>query len=146
MARFLKSLLTGGNTPVTEWINIDVSQTIEVGDLIQIDSTSRLGEVATAASTTLFGIAEKAITTGASVVAGVDRIPVTLLKGALIRIDTTDGDLAVAGMYTTLYDLGTKKTLKVDDTTNGMLQVFAYDNTANTADVVVAVSALAVSI
>lgn len=146
MARFIRSQITGGNTPCTEWVNIDVSQTIVVGDLIQIDATSRLGKVAVAASTSLYGIAEKAITTGGSVTAA-DKIPVTLLKGAVIRMDYTTGtktSLVDTDKYSTKFDLASKTNMSLDDTTGGMCQVLGYDNTAKTADVVIAEANLAI--
>lgn len=140
MAKYIKSI-AGRNEPVTVSLLIAASQTIEEGDLLQI--TSGKGELAVAASATLFGIAQEAITTTASV-DDTDRIAVVLLDGAVIRIDTTGGDIADANLNgTTSYDLSDEKTLNVADVTGGMLKPLAYDNTNNTADVVVARANLA---
>lgn len=141
MAQFIKSLFKSENRPATLWINIAASQTIKQGDLIQINATSHLGEAAVSASATIAGIADADITTGASPVAGVDQIPVTLVRGEVVRIayiGTTKPTLAPADLYTTKFDLSDKKTLNLDDTTDGMCQVIAYDNTKKTADVVIA--------
>lgn len=123
------------------WLAIDVSQTINVGDLIQIDSTSRKGEVAVAASTTLVGIAQEAITTGASVTSD-DQIPIALIRGMVIRLPFGTGgtktSFADTDKYTTAYDISNKTTLNPDDTTGGMCYVQDYNNTAATVDVIVA--------
>lgn len=128
------------------WLAIDVSQTINVGDLIQIDATSRKGEVAVAASTTLVGIAQEAITTGASVTSD-DVIPVALVRGMVVRLPYstagTKTSFADTDKYTTAYDLLNKTTLAPDDTTGGMCYVQAYDNTADTVDVIFADANLA---
>jgi hypothetical protein len=138
MARYIKSAITGGNLPIIEYVEIDANQTIKQGDLIQIDATSRKGVVAVAASTSLVGIAGDDITTGASVTSK-DRIPVTLIRGSVMRIDytgTTKTTLADGDKYLTSFDLSDKKTLNLDDTTGGMLKVIAFDNTKKTADVI----------
>lgn len=123
------------------WVPIDVSQTINVGDLIQIDGTSRKGKVAVAASTTLAGIAQDAITTGGSVTAA-DQIPVALIRGMVIRLPFATGgtktSFADTDKYTTAYDLSNKTTLNPDDTTGGMCYIQAYNNTAATVDVIFA--------
>lgn len=117
---------------------IDVSQTIAVGDLIQIDSTSRLGEVAVAASTTIVGIAQEAITTGVAVTSA-DTIPVALVRGMVVRAAVsqagTKKTFADTDKYTTAYDLLNKTTIAPDDTTGGMCYVQGYNNTTNTVDV-----------
>jgi hypothetical protein len=144
MATYKRSI-TGRNEPVTVNLNIAASQTITAGDLLQINATSRKGEAAVAASTTLFGIAQADITTGASV-DDTDSIPVTLLEGAVIRIDytgTTKTSLAETDLYSTAFDLSDKKTLNLDDTTGGMCKVLAFDNDNDTADVVIARANLA---
>lgn len=142
MARFIKTI-TGRNEPVTHSLLIAASQTVAVGDLIEI--TSGKGVLAVAASTTLIGIAQEAITTGVSV-DDTDRIPVILLEGAIVRIDytgTSKTTIADADMYGTAFDLSDEKTIDLDDTTGGMCKVVGYDNTASTADVVIARANLA---
>lgn len=138
MARFLKSAYMGENEPTTVYVNIGANQTVAIGDLIQIDATTRKGVVGVAASTTLIGIAEKAITTGATVTSA-DNIPATLIRDAVFRIDyvgATKTTLAETDLYSTSFDLSDKKTMNLDDTTGGMLKVLAFDNTKKTADVV----------
>lgn len=145
MARILRSIYTDDQA-VTMWFDVDVNQTIVKGDLVQINATSRKLEAAAAASTTLVGIAEADITTGASVTAK-DKIPVSLIRGQVFLIDftgTTKTTLADTDRYTTLFDLGDKKTLNLDDTTGGMLKVLSYNNTKKTAEVVCATANLAI--
>lgn len=144
MARYVRHI-DGRNEPVIEYVNIAANQTIKVGDLIQINATSKKGEAAVAASTTLVGIAQKDITTGASVGAA-DRIPVTLLKNAVIRIDyigTTKTTLAETDLYLTKFDLNDKKSVNLDDVTGGMVQVLEYNNTAKRLDCVFSAANLA---
>lgn len=128
------------------WLAIDVSQTINVGDLIQIDATSRKGEVAVAASTTIVGIAMDAITTGATVT-DADVIPIALVRGMVVRAPYstagTKTSFADTDKYTTAYDLLNKTTIAPDDTTSGMCYIQAYDNTQDTADVIFADASLA---
>lgn len=139
--QIVRSARNADNVPIIYHLGIDVSQTIAVGDLIQIDSTSRLGEVAVAASTTIVGIAQGAITTGASVTAA-DKIPVALVRGFVIRAAVsqagTKKTFADTDKYTTAYDLLNKTTIAPDDTTGGMCMVQDYNNTANTVDFIIA--------
>jgi hypothetical protein len=129
------------NVPVIYHLAIDVNQTINVGDLIQIDATSRLGKVAVAASTTIVGIAQEAITTGGTVTSA-DTIPVALVRGFVVRAAVsqagTKKTFADTDKYTTAYDLLNKTTIAPDDTTGGMCYVQAYNNTLNTVDVLFA--------
>lgn len=122
-------------------VKMDVSQTIAVGDLVQIDATSRLGEVAVAASTTIAGIAQEAITTGAAVT-DADTIPIALVRGQVVRMAVsqagTKKTFAEADKYTTAYDLLNKTTIAPDDTTGGMCYVQDFNNTLNTVDVIFA--------
>lgn len=132
--------IDGRNQPVTISVNIAASQTIEMGDLIQINATSRKGEKAVAASDTLIGIANASIATGSAVTED-DNIPVILLDGAIIRVGyvgTEKTSLAEGDLYSTLFDLADEKSIGLDDTTGGMCRVVAYDNEKNTADVVIA--------
>lgn len=128
------------------WVPIDVSQTIEQGDLVQIDGTSRKGELAVAASTTIVGIAQSPITTGVSVTAD-DQIPVSLVRGMVIRlaVDQTGSKKTfdATDKYTTAYDLKDELSVNPDDTTGGMCYVQDYDNTAHTVDVIIADANLA---
>lgn len=128
------------------WLAIDVSQTINIGDLIQIDATSRKGEIAVAASTTIVGIAQEAITTGLSVTAD-DQIPVALVRGMVVRMAVdqtgTKKTFLDTDKYTTAYDLKDETSINPDDTTGGMCYVQDYDNTAHTVDVIFADANLA---
>lgn len=139
--QIVRSAKNADNTPIIVHVKIDVSQTIVVGDLVQIDATSRLGEAAVAASTTIVGIAQEAITTGASVT-DADTIPVVLVRGEVVRAAVsqagTKKTFAEADKYTTAYDLLNKTTIAPDDTTGGMCYVQGFDNTLNTVDFIVA--------
>lgn len=140
MAQIVRSHTTDTNVPLIYHLAIGDSQTINVGDMVQIDSTSRKGVVAVAASTTLVGIAQQAITTTTATAA--DVIPIALAKGQVIRLAVsqagTKKTFADTDKYTTAYDLLNKTTVAPDDTTGGMCYVQDYDNTAHTVDVIIA--------
>ncbi|WP_199614648.1 hypothetical protein [Paenibacillus alkalitolerans] len=136
MARYIKSL-SGYNQPITMKVLVAASQTIEEGDLLQV--ASGRASTAVAASTTIIGIALEAVTTGASVDDD-DTVLVQLIADAVIRIDytgTTKTSLANADLYGTAFDLSDEKTINLDDTTGGMCFVVGFDNTEDTADVVI---------
>lgn len=128
------------------WLEIDVSQTIEEGDLIQLDGSSRKGELAVAASTTIVGIAQAPITTGVSVT-GADKIPVALVRGMVVRMAVDQSGskktFASTDKYTTAYDLKNETSINPDDTTGGMCNVQDYDNDAHTVDVIFTDASLA---
>jgi len=130
--------------PLIVHLVIDQNQTIAIGDLIQIDATTRKGEVAVAASTTLVGIAMEAVTTGAGESA---TIPVALVRGQVVRLAVsqsgTKKTFADTDKYTTAYDLSNATTINPDDTTGGMCYVQDYDNDQHTADVIFAAANLA---
>lgn len=135
----------GSNNPVIVHLAIDDSQTINIGDLIQLDSTSKKGEAAVAASTTIVGIALEAITTTTATAA--DVIPILIVRDEVIRIAVsqagTKKTFATTDKYLTLYDLLDKVSIAPDDTTGGMCSIQSYDNTLHTADVIFANAALA---
>lgn len=139
MARFVKSII-GYNDPIAvEW-RVKASVTINEGDLVELDGTTRYLQPAVAASTNLVGIAQQTITTGASVTPD-DKISVLPLTDVVIRIEyagTTKTSLADTDLVTTLFDLTDASTMNLDDTTGGMCSVVAYDNTRKTADVIIA--------
>ena len=141
MASIVRSVTNADNVPTIVWVAIDVSQTIAIGDLIQIDGTSRKGEAAVTASTTIVGIAMEAITTGASVTAS-DKIPVAIVRNPFVT-DGTKTTFADTDKYTTAYDLEDKTSVNPDDTTGGMCYIQAYDNTAATVDVIFELTSLA---
>jgi len=138
--QIVRSARNADNVPIIVHVAIDDSQTIAIGDLIQVDGTSRKGEVAVAASSTIVGIAQEAITTTTATAA--DVIPVLLVRGQVIRMAVdqtgTKKTFADTDKYTTAYDLKDKTSINPDDTTGGMCYVQAYDNTANTVDVIFA--------
>lgn len=143
--QIVRSAKNADNVPIVVHLAIGDSQTINVGDLIQIDSTSRKGIVAVAASSTIVGIAEKAITT--TTATATDVIPVTLVRREVVRMSVdqtgTKKTFADTDKYTTAYDLKDKTSINPDDTTGGMCYVQAYDNTAHTVDVIFADANLA---
>jgi len=138
--QWVRSLFTGNNNPDVDYFNVAASQTIVTGDFVQINATSGLLEAAAAASTTIVGIANSDITTGGSVT-DADNIPVVLAKNSVIRMNFTDAGtkktFTQADLYTKSYDLSNKTTVNPDDTTGGMMQIVAFDNTKLTVDVVV---------
>lgn len=138
MARFIE-MIDGRNQAVVKYFNVGANQTIKEGDALQIDAATGKVVVAVAASTTLIGTANKDITTGATVTAK-DNIGVTLFKNSVFRfsyVGTTKTTLDEVDLYTKKFDLSDKRTINLDDTTGGMCQVIAYDNTNKTADVVI---------
>lgn len=138
--QIVRSARTADNVPIIVHIAIADSQTINIGDLIQINTTSRKGEAAAAASSTIAGIALDSITTTTATAA--DVIPVALVRGQVVRmaVDTsgTKKTFADTDKYTTAYDLKNKTSINPDDTTGGMCYVQGYDNTKNTVDVIFA--------
>lgn len=143
--QIVRSAKNDSNVPIIKWVDIDDSQTIAEGDLIQIDATSKKGEVAIAASTTIVGIAQQAITTTTATAA--DKIPIALVKGEVIRAAVSQAGskktFATTDKYLTAYDLLNKTTIAPDDTTGGMCMVQDYDNTAHTVDFIIADANLA---
>jgi hypothetical protein len=139
MSRYIRSI-SGYNDPVAVKWRVDVSQTIAAGDLVQIDATSRWLEAAAPASTTLVGIAMQSITTGASVTVA-DSIDVIPLTGIVIRMDyvgSSKTSIVDTDLLTTLFDIDNGTEIDLDDTTGGMCSVVGYDNTNDTADVIIA--------
>lgn len=135
--QIVRSARNADNVPIICNLAIDINQTIAEGDLIQIDATSRKGKVAIAASTTIAGIAQAPITTGATVTSA-DTIPIALVRGFVVRAAVsqagTKKTFADTDKYTTAYDLLNKTTIAPDDVTGGMCYVQGYDNTKNTVD------------
>lgn len=145
MAKIVRSVTNADNVPTVVHLPVGASQTIEIGDLVQIDGSTRKLVVAAAASTTLVGIAQEAITTGSG---GTDReIPVVLIRNQVVRIPFATGGskttFADTDKYTTAYDLGSKNSVNPDDTTGGMCYIQDYNNTDATVDVVFASANLA---
>lgn len=143
--QIVRSATNADNVPIIYHLAIDDSQTIAVGDLIQLDATSKKGEVAVAASTTIAGIAMEAITTTTATAA--DVIPIALVRGFVVRMAVsqagTKKTFATTDKYLTAYDLLDKTTIAPDDTTGGMCYVQDFDNTAHTVDVIFAEANLA---
>lgn len=146
MASIVRSYTTDTNVPIIVHVPIGVSQTLKVGDLVQIDGTSRKGVAAVAASTTIVGIAMEDITTGVSVTND-DKIPIALVRGQVVRVAFTAAGtkkvFADTDKYTTAYDLSNKTTINPDDTTGGMCHVQDYNNSNLTVDVIFAAASLA---
>lgn len=141
--QWLRSLFTGTSNPDVDYFNVGANQTIKAGDFVQINATTGLLEAAVAASTTIVGLANGSITTGATVTT--ENIPVVLVRGAVVRMSFTNAGtkktFTQADLYTKAFDLSNKTTINPDDTTGGMMQVVAYDNTKLTVDVVVTAAA-----
>lgn len=138
--QIVRSAKNSDNVPIVVNINVADSQTINVGDLLQINATSKLAEVAVAASTTIVGIANTAITT--TTATATDIVSVTLIRREVVRMAVsqagTKKTFATTDKYLTAYDLLNKTTIAPDDTTGGMCYVQGYDNTLNTVDVIFA--------
>lgn len=145
MASIVRSYTTDTNVPIVVHVPIGDSQTINVGDLVQIDGTSRKGVAAAAASTSIVGIAQEPIVTTTATDA--DVIPVALVRGQVVRlaVDQTGSKktFAVTDKYATLFDLKDKVSVNPDDTSGGMCAVQDYDNDKHTVDVIFAAANLA---
>jgi hypothetical protein len=145
MARYIRSV-PGYNEPIAVKWRVDANQTINEGDLVQIDSTTRYLQSATATSTTLVGIAQQSYTTG-STVTPEDAIFVTPLSGIVCRIafDTSGAKKTFADtdLSTTKFALKTTNSVDPNTTASGMCQVVGYDNTHLTVDVIIAAASLA---
>jgi hypothetical protein len=144
--QILRSQNKSDNVSVSRPYGVAASQTIAIGDLLQLNGTSKLLEAAVAASTTIAGIAEQAITTTASP-ALTDVCSITLVRGEVVRMPFTAAGtkktMATTDKFLTAFDLLDKNTLAPDDTTGGMCYVQGYDNTNLTVDVIFAAANLA---
>ena len=142
MARFIRSII-GYNDPIAVSWRVAINQTIKSGDLVEINGTSRWLQAASAASTTLVGIAQQSITTGGTVTVD-DAITILPLTDVVIRlpyVGTTKTSLADTDLVTTLFDLSApgagETTMNLDDTTGGVCSVVGYNNTKKYADVII---------
>ena len=138
MARFIRSVV-GYNDPIEIPWRVKASTTINEGDLVALDATTRYLIPAVAASTDLVGIAQQTITTGATVTV-TDSILVLPLTEVVLRVSyvgTTKTTLADTDLVSTLFDLSTATAINLDDTTGGMCSVVDYDNTRKTADIII---------
>lgn len=139
MARYIRHI-QGYNQPIAKRWRVKASTTINEGDLVAIDSSSRYLIPAVAASSAIAGIAGQSITTGASVT-DKDAIDVQPVLDCVIRVAFTGSSkttLADTDLATTLFDLSNATTINLDDTTGGMCSVMEYNNTKGWADVIIA--------
>jgi hypothetical protein len=143
----VRSVGSASNTPlVVGGVLVADSQTLAIGDLVQVNTTSRKLEAGVAASTTLVGYCNQAITTTTATAA--DNISITLLRKQVIRLAVdqtgTKKTFAQTDKYTTAYDLKDKGSINPDDITGGMCYVQDFDNTNHTVDVIFADANLAI--
>lgn len=134
MSALYKRSLDGRQITTME---IKTNADVVAGDLLAI--TSGLVGPATAADAAIIGIA------GGDAASGAMCQVIMLNEMSVIRVPymgTTKTSLAAADLFGTKFDWDATKKLNLDDTTDGFLQVVAYDNTAKTADVVVCKAAL----
>ena len=136
--------IQGYNQPIAKKWRVKASTTINEGDLVALDATSRYLIPAVAASTTIVGIAQQSIVTGATVTVD-DAIDVQPVLDCVIRVNftgTTKTTLADTDLVSTLFDLSDATTINLDDTTGGMCSVVGYDNDKKWADVIIAPAAI----
>lgn len=139
MARYIRHI-QGYNQPIAKRWRVKASTTINEGDLVALDSTSRYLIPAVAASTAIVGVAQQSITTGATVTVD-DAIEVLPITDCVIRVGfvgTTKTTLADTDLVSTLFDLSNASTMNLDDTTGGMCSVVGYDNNRKWADIIIA--------
>lgn len=133
--------IDGRNQPVTIRVNVAANQTIEVGDILTINSTTRKAELATSTSANLIGLANQKITTDGTVT-DADSIPVVLFASAVVRIPYT-GSLAESNLYLTEFDLSDHETLDAGSTSVGVAKVISFDD--ETAEVIIVNDAYALA-
>lgn len=134
MAKYVYSL--DNSQPMT--IEIVTNAAVIDGELVAI--TSGLAGPLTAADVAILGISMGAYASGATA-------KVLLLNPmSVIRISysgTSKTSLAAADKWGTAFDYeATGKTLNLDDTTGGVFRVVNYNNTDDTADVVISAAKL----
>jgi hypothetical protein len=137
--QWLRSLFTGKNNPDVDYFKVAANQTIKTGEFVQINAATGLLEVAAAGSTTIVGLANGPITTGAKVTT--ENIPVALVKSAVVRMNFSNAGTKKtfdqADLYTKAFDISNPTTVNPDSDTGGMMQVVAYNNEKLTVDVVI---------
>lgn len=145
MAQIVRSVTNADNVPTVVHLKVGANQTIKIGDLVQIDGTSRKLVAAVAASTTIAGIAQEDIVTSGTV-DDTHEIPIVLVRNQVVRVPFstagTKKTFADTDKYTTAYDLGNKNSVNPDDTTGGMCFVQDYNNNDATVDVIFSAASL----
>lgn len=145
MASIVRSVTNADNVPTVVWLPVSASQTISLGDLVQIDATSRKLVAAVAGSTTIAGISQQDITTGATVTDD-DIIPVVLVRNQVVKMDfDTSGSkktIADTDKFTTAFDLKDKGSID-PNAASGMCFVQDYNNDDATVDVIFDITKLA---
>lgn len=140
MARYIRSVAGYNEAIATPSWRVAASTTINAGDLVQVDAATRYLKPAVASSTTIAGIAQGAITTGATVTTS-DKITVNPATNIVIRVGyvgSTKTSLTDADLATTKFNLKDANNIDLDNTTSGMCTVVAYDNVKKTADIIIA--------
>lgn len=137
MARFIRTIL-GYNDPIEIPWRVKASTTINEGQLVSIDATTRYLVPAVAGDTNMAGIAQQGITTGATVTPD-DKITILPIIESVIRIPyvgATKTSLADTDLVETLFNINNSGVLNLDNTTNGTFSVVDYNNTLKYADVI----------
>ncbi|MDR6555439.1 hypothetical protein [Paenibacillus qinlingensis] len=135
-ARFL-TRIDGRNAPVQIPFQVGLSQTINIGDMVQIDPVTKYLILATTDSTTLVGAAAQAITTG-PVIDPAAVIPVRMFYDSLFRIDYSTAGVKTSfdntDRYITKFNLLNEEQIDPDNIVDGQFVVFAFDNINFTVD------------
>lgn len=139
MARFIRTAI-GYNDPIELTWRVMPSVTINEGDLVEVDNTTKQLKPAVAASTTLAGISQQTIITGATVTPD-DAISIIPLTDVVLRITFDDSGAKKTFTDTDLanvkFDLKNASTLDPNITT-GSFAVLDYNNEKLWADVICA--------
>jgi len=138
MARYIRTI-SGYNEPIAKEWRVAASKTINEGDIVEIDETSRYLQPASAGSETIVGVALESITTGAQVTPE-DKIKFIPATGCVFRVKftgTVKTTLADTDLGATKFDLSDAQTINLDDTTVGMCRVVGYNNTLGYADIII---------
>ena len=136
----VRSIYGNLDATVRTGILVADNQTINVGDLLQLNSTgiSKV-EVAIAASTTIIGYALNAITTTTATTSST--VDIQMARGTVFRAPySTTGSkttFASSDLYNVAYDLLNKTTINTNDTSGGMCYIQGFNNTAVTVDFII---------
>lgn len=139
MAHFIRTAI-GYNDPIAVSWRVMANTTINEGDLVEVDGTTKYLKPAVAGDTTYAGIAQESITTGATITVE-DAISIIPLTDVIFRIafDTSGAKktLAETDLATVKFALKTADSIDPNVTT-GAFTVMDYDNTKLYADVICA--------
>jgi hypothetical protein len=139
MARFIRTAI-GYNDPIELSWRVMANTTINEGDLVEVDGTTKYLKPAVAGDTTYAGIAQQSIVTGATVTVD-DAISIIPLTDVVFRIpfDTSGAKKTFADTDLANVKFALKTANSIDpNVTTGAFTLLDYNNTKLYADVICA--------